>query len=112
MQQSSLSLVGLHTCTTSVKGDLRCSTSQAQSTQHADEQVDSESFDGIEQRLRKVIMSGSSQSTLPAIYGVAVSQDTKRLRPLSHAVEVGQGLAPQQLMPVAPCNHGARHAAA
>ena len=46
------------------------------------------SFEGIEQRLRKVVMSGSSQSTLPAIYGQAVSQDTKRLRPLSHAVEV------------------------
>ena len=54
-------------------------------------QVAEDSFESIEQRLRKVIMSGSSQSTLPAIYGAAVSQDTKRLRPLSHAVEVGPG---------------------
>ena len=59
--------------------------------------MDAESFDGIEQRLRKVIMSGSSQSTLPAIYGAAVSQDTKRLRPLSHAVEVCHGLASHSL---------------
>ena len=51
-------------------------------------QIQASEFEEIETRLLRACMSSSSQSSLPAIYGQAASEETKRLRPLGRVVEV------------------------